>query len=72
MVDCRLDTVMTPSELEPRLAGGVGQGLDPAVILVASTVEANLVNTGLFGPFGDELADDGGGGLIAAVASGRP
>ncbi len=37
------------------------------MILVASTVEANLVNTGLLGPLGDELADDRGGRLVAAV-----
>src|SRR5436305_10224364 len=58
------------SELETRLAGGVGQALDPAMILVASTVEANLVNTGLLGPLGDHPADDGGGGLVAAVGGG--
>src|SRR4051794_24550764 len=57
------------SERETRLAGGVGQGLDPAMILVASTVEANLVNTGLLGPLGDDPADDRGGGLVAAVRS---
>src|SRR3954454_11042205 len=55
------------SELEPRLAGGVGQGLDPAMIFVASTVEANLVNTGAPGPLGDDAADDRGRRLVAAV-----
>src|SRR5262249_48153953 len=44
-----------------------GQGLDPAVILVASAVEANLVNTGFLGPLGDDLADDRGRRLVAAV-----
>ena len=61
------DRLDSRSELEPRLAGGVGQGLDPAMILVASAVEANLVNTGLLGPLGDDPADDRGGGLVAAV-----
>ena len=50
-----------------RLAGGLGQGCDPTMILVASAVEANLVNTGLLGSLGDDPADDRGGGLVAAV-----
>ena len=37
------------------------------MILVASAVEANLVNTGLFGSLGDGAADGGRGGLVAAV-----
>src|SRR5262249_15355792 len=54
-------------ELQSRLAGGVSQGLDPAMILVASTVETNLVNTGLLGPLGHLLAHDGGRRLVAAA-----
>ena len=54
-----------------RLAGGLGQGRDAAMILVASAVEANLVNTGLLGPLGDHPADKGRGGLVAAVLEPR-
>ena len=55
------------SELEPGLARGVGQRLDPAMILVASAVEADLVNPGLLGALGDGLAHERRGGLVAAV-----
>src|SRR5208283_2019779 len=54
-------------ELQARFASGPGKGFDPAVVLVASAVEANLVNTGLLGAFGDDAADDRRGGLVAAV-----
>src|SRR5690606_38796552 len=56
------------SELQPGLARGVGEGLDAAVILIATALEADLVNTGGPGPLGHQPADDRGGGLVAAVA----
>src|SRR4051794_8290739 len=37
------------------------------MILVASAVEANLVNTGLLGTLSHDPAHDRGGGLVAAV-----
>src|SRR5689334_10519285 len=56
-----------PSEFQSRVAGGLGQGGDAAMVLVASAVEANLVNAGLLGPLGHDAADYGGGRLVAAV-----
>src|SRR5208283_22151 len=53
--------------MQTRFARGPGKGFDPTVVLVASTVEANLVNTGLLGAFGDDPPDDRGGGLVAAI-----
>src|SRR5437588_22055 len=58
---------MTPVPGLAGLAGGVGQCPHPAVILVASAVEANLVNTGLLRPLGDQAADDGRRRLVPAV-----
>ena len=49
--------VDTSSELQPALAGGVGQRRDPAVVAVAAAVEHHGVDAGLLGALGDELAD---------------
>src|SRR5580704_6540106 len=58
------------SEIQPALAGGLGQGLDPAVIEIAAAVEHDVLDALLFGAFGDELAHrlgriDAGAGLLA-------
>src|SRR5690554_548702 len=55
------------SELQATLAGGVGQGLDPAMVTVAGTVEGDLLDAGGLGLFGDRLADLRGGLGVAAV-----
>src|SRR5690606_26211629 len=39
-------------ELEPGVAGSVGEGLDPAVVAVAAPVEDDLGHTGGLGPLG--------------------
>ena len=55
------------SELQPALAGGVGQRGDPAVVAVATPVEHDRGDAGLLGTGGDELADLGRAGLLVAV-----
>src|SRR5438445_12197024 len=45
------------SEFEPALAGGVGQGLDSAVIEIGAAVEHDPLDPGRLGAFGDQLAD---------------
>jgi hypothetical protein len=37
------------------------------MILVASAVEANLVNTGVLGPLGNDTADEGRRGFVSTV-----
>src|SRR5690606_6776023 len=54
-------------ELQATLAGGVGQGLDAAVVAVTGTVERDLLDTGGLGLLGDRLADLGGGVGVLAV-----
>ena len=59
------DLIRWPSELQSGFAGGVGEGGDPAVVEVAAAVEDDLGDAGGLGPLGDELADLGGGVVVA-------
>src|SRR5216684_4288728 len=45
------------SEIEPALAGGVGQGLDPAVIQIGAAVEHDPRDPGRLGAFGEQFAN---------------
>src|SRR5205823_13168049 len=49
----------TSSELEAALTGGVGQGLDPAMIHIGAAVEDDALDPGSLGALGDQLADRG-------------
>src|SRR5262245_7514868 len=51
-------------EAQAAIARTIGQGLDPAVILVAATIEHHCLDAGLDGAFGNELADRRGGSLV--------
>src|SRR5215467_4103647 len=53
-------------ELETRFAGGVGEGLDTAVIEIAAAVEDDLRNALFLGALGDLLTDFLGSGDVAA------
>src|SRR5437870_9257081 len=52
------------SEIEPALAGGVGQGLDPAVIEIGAAIEHDPRDPGRLGPFGEQCADRLGRGGV--------
>ena len=52
-------------ELQSGFAGGVGDCRDPPVVEVAASIEDDLGDAGGLGPLGDELADLGGGVLVA-------
>src|SRR5947209_5485643 len=54
------------SEIEPALAGGVGQGFDPAVIEIGAAVEHNAFDPGRLGAFGEQLADRAGRPFVGA------
>jgi hypothetical protein len=57
------------SEGQAALAGGVGEGRDAAVVLVAGPVEHDGLDTRGLGALGDELADLLGlGGLVTLGA----
>src|SRR6202795_1860235 len=45
------------SEFQPALAGGVGQGLDPAVIQIGAAVADDPLDPGRLGAFGEQFAD---------------
>src|SRR5258708_17152158 len=45
------------SEIEPALAGGVGQGLDPAVIEIGAAVEDDPLDPGRLSALGEQFAD---------------
>src|SRR5260370_38526342 len=54
-------------ESEPALAGGVGQGLDPAMEEIAAAVEHDGGDAGGLGALGDEPADGCRSGLVGAL-----
>src|SRR5262245_47477930 len=56
-----------PLELQARLARGVGEGLDAAVVLEAAAVEHHLLDALLLGAAGDEAAHFLGGRDVAAA-----
>jgi hypothetical protein len=56
------------SELQAGFARGLGQRLDTAVVGEARTVEGHLLDAGGLGLLGDALADQRGGGGVAALA----
>src|ERR1700730_14529965 len=60
------------SEYEAALAGGIGQGLDPAMEQIRAAVEHDAFDTGGFGPFGDELADGACGSHVGAALEAGP
>src|SRR3954451_4803795 len=51
--------IALPSEIEPALAGGVGQGLHPAMIHIGAAIEHDALDAGRLGALGDQLADRG-------------
>src|SRR6185437_6836344 len=60
------------SEIQPALAGGVGQGLDPAMKQIAAAVEHDVLDAFFLRPLRDQLADrlrrvDAGAGLELAA-----
>src|SRR3990170_4391684 len=59
-------------ELQTRLSGGLGQRLDPPVVLVAPAVEDHRGEARLAGALPERLAHRLGGGRIAAVGERGP
>ena len=58
------------SQGQPCLTGAVSDGGDPTVVLVATAVEDDGVNTGVLGPLGEQLTDALGlGGLVTVKAA---
>ena len=60
--------LLTLSEIETALAGGVGQGFDPAMKQIGSPIEYDPLDPGRFGTLGDELADGARRGYVGAVS----
>jgi len=56
-----------PSEIQTALAGGVGQGFDPAVKQISATIEDDLLDPGRFGSLGHQLADGARRGSVGAA-----
>src|SRR6185312_7538183 len=54
-------------EVEAALAGGIGQGLDPAMKEIPAAVEDHGLDAGCQRPAGNQLADRGGGVLVGAA-----
>src|SRR3954447_1052305 len=54
------------SEIEPALAGGIGQGLDPAMIHIGTAIEYDARGPRRLGALGDQLADRAGRRLVRA------
>src|SRR4029079_2936919 len=63
---CRAVSCRCGSEGQAALTGGVGQGRDAAVVLVAAAVEDHGLDARALRPLGHQLADPLGlGGLVA-------
>src|SRR4051795_11860352 len=56
--------IALPSEIEPALAGGVGQGLHPAMIHIGAAIEHDALDAGCLGALGDQLSDRAGRRLV--------
>src|SRR5581483_8495107 len=56
----------TLSEIETALAGGIGQGLHPAMKHIGAAVEHDPLDSRLLGALGDQLPDRGRSGAIGA------
>src|SRR3954447_17364802 len=70
LMRCSSSLFCRASEGQAALTGGIGQGRDTAVVLVAGAVEDHAVDSGGLGTFGDELADLLGlGGLVTVEAA---
>src|SRR6266513_2040529 len=54
------------SEIESALAGGVGQGFDPAMKQIGAAIEDDLLDPGRFGSLGHQLAHGAGRGNVGA------
>src|SRR5690242_11004291 len=55
-----------PSEIETALAGGIGQGFDPAVKQISAAIEHDLLDPGRFGSLGHQLPDSARRGNVGA------
>src|SRR5262245_6748194 len=56
-----------PSEVETALAGGIGQGLDPAMKQIRSAIEHDALDPRRLRSFSDQLADGACGSHVGAV-----
>src|SRR6185312_6369093 len=65
-----LRAIVLSLEVQAGFARGVRQGLDPAMIEVAATVEDHVLDALLDGALGDQRADAGGGVLVRALGLG--
>ena len=53
-------------EFETALAGGIGQGFDPAMKHIGTAVENDLPDAGFLGALGKQLSDDHGRSAVGA------
>src|SRR3954452_8390017 len=51
--------IVLPSEIQPALAGGVGQGFHPAMIHIGAAIEHDALDPGRLGALGNQFADRG-------------
>src|SRR3954465_8523707 len=56
--------IALPSEIQPALAGGVGQGLHPAMIHIGAAIEHDALDPGRLRALGNQLADRAGCRLV--------
>src|SRR4051794_2791844 len=52
--------IVLPSEIQPALAGGVGQGFHPAMIHIGAAIEHDALDPGRLRALGNQLADRAG------------
>src|SRR3954465_7849260 len=49
--------IALPSEIQPALAGGIGQGFHPTMIHIGAAIEHDALDPRCLGALGDQLAD---------------
>src|SRR5271169_6920063 len=64
--------MLTLSEIETALAGGIGQGFDPAVKQIGAPIKHDPLDPRCLGPLGDELSDGARRGHVGAILEVRP
>jgi hypothetical protein len=63
--------MLSLSEIKTALAGGIGQGLDPAVKQISASIEDDSLDSRRPSPLGNELADSARSRYVGATLEAR-
>jgi hypothetical protein len=63
--------MLSLSEIKTALAGGIGQGLDPAMKQISASIEDDSLDPRRPSPFGNELTDSARSRYVGATLEAR-